>query len=270
VAAVPQWFTNEVARRLRNVKHMPGQLQHYACCPVPRHGDKHQSFAIRPGDTMPLIYYCQKDCEPGEIRDALAGLGVPDEYLGSYGTPEYQARKQARPPAAHREQLERLEKQIERMRWEMLELKASIRGLMNSELSLALMKIRILAVMEGVEVPVDEEGLYVAFAMRAGVPKPTAYRVWKTDPLVKARTPCVTPDHVVLAQPGDGSQARQVSEAGEIIESITPFSDRERSGYQSENASESNDYQNDNPGLDEAVETLRSAGMISRPSKPAA
>jgi hypothetical protein len=134
---------------------------------------------------------------------------------------------------------------------------------MNSDLKLALLKIRILAVMEGVEVPTGEESLYVAFAVRAGVPKPTAYRVWRTDPLVKAEAKCVViPDHVVLAHPEDGGQAAQVSEVAGIINLI----EQGGSDSRSDKDSGPNDYRNDNARLETALEALRSSGM----TKPAA
>ena len=82
------WFATEVLRRLSGVRHgkQPGQF--YARCPA--HDDKHASLAIKAGDSMPLIYHCHAatGCDQAAIREALAGLGVPEERLGQYGTPE--------------------------------------------------------------------------------------------------------------------------------------------------------------------------------------
>jgi hypothetical protein len=247
VAAVPPWFTNEVAHRLSGVTHPnPASAQHYAHCPVPRHADRHHSFAIKPGDSIQLVYQCHVDCANEEIRAALASLGVPEEYLGPLGTPPFEARRRAQASSADRRRVEELEKQVERLRWEMLELQASIRGLMNSDLKLALLKIRILAVMEDVDIPVEEEP-YVAFAARAGVPKSTAYRVWKTDPLVQVQIKCVVSgDHVVLTHSGDGSQVALASGAAAILKPITGFSNQERPGSQSENGSTSKHSRNEN------------------------
>ena len=266
MAVVPQWFTSEVARRLSGVTRPdPNSLQHYAHCPVPRHPDRHRSFAFRPGDSLPLVYQCHVDCANEEIREALADLGVPEEYLGPYGTPPFEARRRASANSAEARRIRELEKQVERLRWEMLELQASIRGLMNSEGKLALLKIRILAVMEGADVPVEEDA-YVAFAMRAGVPKSTAYRVWKTDPLVLAQAKCVVPDpdHVVLARPGDDGQAVQTRAAAAILKSITQRGPDSRD----ENASRPKDSRNENAQHEAAVETLRAGGLA--PTKPAA
>lgn len=265
MAAVPPWFRNEVAHRLSGVTQPdPTSPQHYAHCPVQRHADRHRSFAIKPGDSLPLVYQCHVDCANEEIREALTGLGVPEEYLGPLGTPPFEARRRAQAASGDQRQIRELEKQIGRLRWEMLELQASIRGLMNSDLKLALLKIRILAVMEDADVPTEEDA-YVAFAMRAGVPQSTAYRVWKTDPLVQAQVKCVvSDDHVVLARSGDDGQAAHLSEAAAILKSITQRGPAPRN----ENASASNDSRNENGQHEAAVENLRAGGLA--PTKPAA
>lgn len=268
MTAVPQWFGSEVLQYLPSA--IPGAKhgQYYARCPVPGHPDRRRSFAIAPGDSIPVVFCCHGGCEDGIVRDALIGLGISEEFLGPYGTPEYEMRRQVRSnAAAERAQIRELESQVERLRWEMLQLKASVTGLMNSESKLGLLKIRILAAFEGVQVPVGSEADYVAFAERAGVPKPSAYRLWGTDPLVKAAGQSVViPDHVVLTQSEDDSQASQVTvDAGIII-----LIEQGGSDYHFDNRSAArppNDYQNDNPWTEAAaLKALRSAGM----TKPAA
>lgn len=253
MAAVPHWFASEI------LQYLPGAIpgteagQYYARCPVPGHVDRHRSFAISPGKSIPVVFICQGGCSDGDIRAALIAAGASEEYLGPYGTPAYDARRMARTTSTDRARIAEMEQQIARLRWEVMELKASITGVMKTDLKLGLMKIRILAVMEGVDVPTDTEAAYVDFAERAGVPRPSGYRLWRTDPLVKARGQCViSNDHVVLAHPEDESQAPQVNEVAGIINPI------EQGGpdYQS-------DYQSDNAATGEALEALRSAGMTN-------
>lgn len=264
MTAVPQWFTSEVLQYLPGA--IPGAKpgQYYARCPVASHGDRRRSFAISPGDSIPVVFWCHGGCSDEEVRAALIGTGISDEYLGPYGTPEYEVRRKIRSNAAERAQIKELESQVERLRWEMLELKASVTGLMNSDLKMGLLKIRILAAFEGTQVPVGSEADYVGFAVRAGVPKPSAYRLWGTDPLVKAAgQSAVFPDHAVLTQPEDDSQAAQVTEVAGIINLI----EQGGSDSRSDNNSAPNDYQNDNPWTEAAaLKALRSAGM----TKPAA
>jgi hypothetical protein len=264
VAAVPPWFTSEVLQYLPSA--IPGAKpgQHYARCPVPRHGDRRRSFAIAPGDSIPVVFCCHGGCEDGEAREALIGIGISEEYLGPYGTPEYEIRRQVRATGADRMQVRELERQVERLRWEMLELKATVTGLMNTDLKMGLLKIRIQAVMDGIDVPTETELAYVDFGERAGVPRPTGYRLWKTDPLVKVRGQfVVSNNHAVLAQSEDGGQAPQVSEAAGIINLI----EQGGSESQSDSRSAPKDYRNDNgDGTGAALEALRSAGL----TKPAA
>lgn len=263
VAAVPQWFGSEVLQYLPSA--IPGAKhgQYYARCPVPGHADRRRSFAIAPGDSIPVVFWCHGGCSDEEVRDALIGLGISEDFLGPYGTPEYEVRRKIRSNAAERAMIKDLEQQVERLRWEMLELKASVTGLMNTDLKMGLLKIRIQAVIEGIPVPTGNEADYVTFAERAGVPKPSGYRLWRTDPLVKSGGQTVViPDHVVLAQPEDESQASQVTVDAGIIKMIEPGGSDSRN----DNDSAPNDYQNDNAKLEVALETLRTAGM----TKPAA
>jgi hypothetical protein len=71
----------------------------------------------------------------------------------------------------------------------------------------------------------------------------------------------VIPDHAVLTQPEDSSQAAQVSTAAGIINLI----EQGGSDYRSEKDSGPNDYQNDNADLDTALTALRLGGL-TRPA----
>ncbi len=221
-AAAPSWFATEVLRRLSGVKHGKTPGQFYARCPA--HDDKHASLAIKAGDSMPLIYHCHAvpGCDQAAIRDALAGLGVPEEHLGQYGTPEYERRRQARGTSEDR-------RELEAMRRQMADLKGDIRALLVSDLSPAMLRVRVLATVDDVDIPADRKG-YVAFAIRAGVSQPRAYATWKADPLGQARGECVSPDHVVLTQSGENCQAAQVAGHDGILETRKPLSKREETG----------------------------------------
>jgi hypothetical protein len=228
VAAIPQWFKNEVLRRLTGVRGGKEPGQFYARCPA--HDDQHASLAIKPGDSMPLVYHCHAvpGCDQVAIRDALAGLGIPDEYLGQYGTPQYEARRQARTAVQEW-------REVERLRYELADLRNGIRGLLVADLSMALLKVRILAVVDDVDIPADRKD-YVAFAMRAGVSQPRAYAAWKADPLGAQAQECVSVDHVVLAQPGESRQASQVAGHDEILEPIKVLSNREGQNSRTDNS----------------------------------
>ena len=228
MAAAPPWFTAEVLRRLSGVRRGKEPGQFYARCPA--HDDQHASLAIKAGDSMPLIYWCHAvpGCDQADIRDALAGLGVPEEHLGQYGTPEYEARRQVRTTNEDW-------RQIERLRCEMAELKSGIRGLLAADLTLAMLKVRILAVVDDADIPADRKE-YVAFAMRAGVSQPRAYAAWKADPLAQVQPQCVSGDHVVLTQPGENRQASQVTQQDGIIEPRKSLSDREGSNSRNGNS----------------------------------
>lgn len=246
MAEVPQWFTAEILRRLKGVRpgDKPGQF--YARCPA--HDDHRASLGIRPGTSVSIVYHCQAGCADAKIRQALADRGAPEEYLGIYGTPEYEARRQTRTSSEDW-------RQVERLRNEMADLKSSLRGLLAADLTLAMLKVRLLAVVEGADVPVDRRG-YVAFAMRAGVSQPRAYAAWKADPLaVQAQPECVSGDHVVLTRPDENRQAAQVTEHDGILETRKPLSKREEIPSRNENS------RNEKTAMDAALRTLREAGL---------
>lgn len=256
MASIPLWFTSEVLPVLDDVRRVPGELQYYARCPVPRHADRRRSFAIRPGDKMAIVYYCQAGCSEEEIRAALAALGVPEEYLGLLGTPEYEIRRQARNSGEEW-------RQVERLRNEMLDLKNSIKGLMVADLSLAMLKVRILAVLDEVDVPSSRKN-YVDFAIQAGVSSAAAYKAWLVDPLCQTRTRCVSGDHVVLTHPDDDSQPEQVSASDGILETRKTLSKREDGDSRNENS------RIEKTGTEAAIAALRAAGLTAAPSNPAA
>ncbi len=259
MAQVPLWITTEVAARLENVARGGEPGQFYARCPVPRHGDHHRSFSFRAGDQVALVFSCQKDCTNEEIREALISRGVPDEYLGVLGTPDYEQRRRVRAQSPDNW------REVERLRREMLDLKNMLRGLLDADLTLAMVKVRLLAVADGVEIPTGRKE-YVEFAMSAGVSQPRAYAAWKSDPLAQARTQCVTADHVVLARSGEEGQAVQATVQDGVIETINPFSDREFANLGEPGSYRNDNSRNENDETEAAMSALRDAGL----TKPAA
>ena len=243
MAPVPQWFACDVALRLRDVRRVPGSLQHYACCPVPRHGDRHRSFAIRPGDTIPLIYFCQGGCANEEIREALAALGVHEEHLGPLGTPGYERRRRESAASAERRELERL-------RGESATLKETITGLLNARMTQAMRHISIQAAIEGISVP-DERREFIALAGRAGVSQSKRYEAWAQVYLAAGQPECVSVDHVVLTPAGEDCQTAQDSGHVRFTSGGTIFPEREDLDSPRGKTDE----------LDTALEALRSAGL---------
>lgn len=228
MADTAQWFATEVLRRLSGVKRdtQPGQF--YARCPVVEHEDKRASLAIKAGDRVSVIYHCKKGCRPEEIREALINLGVPEEHLGLYGTPEYEETRRVRATSEER-------RELERVRRELVALRSDIRGLLVSESNMARLKVRILSVVNDEDIPGGRKE-YVVFAMEAGVSSARAYEAWKSDPLVRPKDQCVTGDHVVLTQPEEERQASQVTRDIRIIEPRNILSNRESLNSRTENS----------------------------------
>jgi hypothetical protein len=54
-------------------------------CPV--HDDRKASLSINPGRVVRVVWNCGAECDPGDIRAALLGLGVDESCLGRYGLP---------------------------------------------------------------------------------------------------------------------------------------------------------------------------------------
>ena len=55
-------------------------------CPV--HDDRKASLSINPGNVHRVVWHCGAECDPGDIRAALLGLGVDESCLGRYGLPK--------------------------------------------------------------------------------------------------------------------------------------------------------------------------------------
>lgn len=55
-------------------------------CPV--HDDRKASLSINPGRVVRVVWNCGAECDPGDIRAALLGLGVHESCLGRYGLPK--------------------------------------------------------------------------------------------------------------------------------------------------------------------------------------
>jgi hypothetical protein len=117
----------------------------------------------------------------------------------------------------------------------MADLKSAVRGLMAADLSLAMLKVRLLAVVEDEDIPTVEKE-YVAFARRAHVSQAAAYKAWKVDPLCQNQAQCVTADHVVLTHSDENRQALQVAGPGEILEPRKVLSNREGKNSRTENS----------------------------------
>lgn len=211
----PAWFATEILRKLSGVNRGLDPGQFYAHCPA--HDDRHSSFGIKPGDKMTVVYYCQKGCTSEEMRAALVALGIPEERLGQYGTPEYEHRRRARMSGTDRQELEVARREAQAAKRALAELRGDIKALLLSGHSLAVLKVRILATVDDVDIPADRKG-YVAFAKKAGVSQPRAYVAWDSDPLGRARVECITKDHVVLTQPDENCQASQVDSNPRILE----------------------------------------------------
>lgn len=209
----PAWFATDILRRLSGVQRGMDPGQFYARCPA--HDDRHASFGIKAGDKMTVVYYCQKGCTSEEMRAALLALGIPEERLGRYGTPEYEHRRRAR-MSTDRQELEAARREAEAAKKALAELRGDIKALLLAGHSLASLKVRVLAVVDDTDIPADRKG-YVAFAKKAGVSQPRAYAAWDSDPLGRARFECITKDHVVLTQPEEISQASQVDSNPRIL-----------------------------------------------------
>ena len=54
----------------------------------PCHDDRKSSLSINDGKIQRVIWHCGAECDPGDIRAALAGLGVDESCLGRYGLPK--------------------------------------------------------------------------------------------------------------------------------------------------------------------------------------
>lgn len=250
--APAQWFRSEVLARLSGVKRGGEPGQFYAHCPVARHGDRHASFAIKAGDQMAIVYYCQKDCANEEIRSALAVLGVPEEHLGKLGMPEYEVSRRVRATSEER-------RELERVRRELADLKSAINGLLNTKMTQAMRHVRIQAAMEGTDLPAERKE-FIALAARAGVSQSKRYEAWDQVYTAGAQPECVTEDHVVLTRPEDGGQVVQRRARVRIPPEGNSFPERESR----------NSPRGKTDETDRALDALRDAGLTDAEHLPPA
>lgn len=54
----------------------------------PCHDDRKASLSVNPGRIVRVVWNCGAECDPGDIRAELAGLGVDESCLGRYGLPK--------------------------------------------------------------------------------------------------------------------------------------------------------------------------------------
>lgn len=54
----------------------------------PCHDDRKASLSVNPGRIQRVIWHCGAECDPGDIRTALAAKGVHESCLGRYGLPK--------------------------------------------------------------------------------------------------------------------------------------------------------------------------------------
>ena len=141
-------------------------------CPV--HDDRKASLSINPGRVHRVVWHCGAECDPGDIRAALLDLGVHESCLGRYGLP-----KRAVVPGlrvvGHDPALV-----ADAKRWQAVaKLPAKLDG--------KLMRVCIQALSEGDgDLPGDPYELlpvnrddFLALALRAGIERGYAYRVYK-------------------------------------------------------------------------------------------
>lgn len=242
--ALPGWFRFEVVARLSKARRVQGSSQHYACCPA--HDDKHASMGIKPGDKVGVVFNCQRGCDPADIRRGLLDLGVPEEFLGVYGSEEYEARQQRLSSGEDRRKLD------------------AIKGMLTEKTTPAMLRVRVLAEIEGCEVP-GQRKPFVDFAERAGVGLTQRYDAWKQYAAElkaggKSSVVCgpVTPepvsvDYVVLAAPVNSGQEPQVSGPCPISDSETLSGNRKDSLSETEIADSTST----------ALGNLRSSGLIT-------
>ena len=54
----------------------------------PCHDDRKASLSVNPGRIVRVVWNCGAECDPGDIRAELLGLGVDESCLGRYGLPK--------------------------------------------------------------------------------------------------------------------------------------------------------------------------------------
>ena len=244
----PPWFTQHVLGRLSGVRQdTRDPRQFYARCPA--HNDRHNSFAIRPGDKMAVVYSCKLGCDDQAIRQALVNLGVDEDYLGIYGTPEYTASRRIRGTSEERRKLDR------------------ITGLITEKMTPAMLKVRILATIEGVDVPAERKA-FLALAARAGVGQSQRYEAWAQVCASQGQPECVLGDHVVLTPAPETCQASLVTADVQIPETGRSFrkpGNRQNGTSQATvpppRSPDSGNRKTDEPDTAEALKNLHSGGI---------
>jgi hypothetical protein len=198
---------------------------------------------------MAVVYECKLGCDQQVIRQALAGLGIDEEYLGIYGTPEYIASRHVRGTSTERRKLDQ------------------IAVLLHEKMTPAMLKIRVQATIEGIGVPSVRKP-FLALATRGGVGQRQRYEAWALVFASLAQPECVPEDHVVLTAPQETCQVPQVTADVRIAE--TAESLRKPHNRQSGSVQVSDDVQiaetaeqtrEDEPDMEQAVNTLAKAGL---------
>ena len=140
----------------------------------PCHDDRKASLSINPGKIHRIVWCCGAECDPGDIRAELLGLGVDESCLGRYGLPRRLAvpgmRVQGHDPALV----------ADAKRWHAVaKLPRSLNG--------KLYRMCVQAISEGDgDMPGDpfvllpgNQAAFLALAKRTGIERGYAYRVYE-------------------------------------------------------------------------------------------
>jgi hypothetical protein len=140
----------------------------------PCHDDRKASLSINPGRVHRVVWHCGAECDPGDIRAELLGLGVDPSCLGNYGLPRRTIQPGMR-VVGHDPALT-----ADAKRWHAVrKLPADLNG--------SLLRMCVQAISEGDgDLPGDPYELlpvnrddFLALALRAGVERGYAYRVYR-------------------------------------------------------------------------------------------
>lgn len=59
-------------------------------CPVPGHGNRRKNCAINPGTKGKwVVWHCFGGCTDAAVRQALSGMGISEDCLGSFASDDY-------------------------------------------------------------------------------------------------------------------------------------------------------------------------------------
>lgn len=140
----------------------------------PCHDDRKASLSINPGRIHRVVWNCGAECDPGDIRAELLGLGVDESCLGRYGLPKRAVMPGMRVTSADPATV------ADAKRWQAIaKLPAKLDG--------KLMRMCIQALSEGGgDLPGDPYELlpvnrddFLALAIRSGIERGYAYRVYR-------------------------------------------------------------------------------------------